>query len=157
MNLTKSWNTHIREQNEYISTYSLYRVSTASPAHYRYTRIFFIWMNLQAYFVCCCTKSCQHLFYALRVRIPETKKTILLIHFFLHWQHSTFNDEHSPYSWTPGFLKFKWELQYLSLDLVFCNLFSVTDTLQIIFWLEPISFFSIKNIQSSNIIRLRPN
>lgn len=122
VNLIQFWNLRIKEQNQYISTYSLYRVSTASPAHYRYTWIFFIWMNLQAYFVCCRTKSCQHLFYALRIRVPETTTTMLLIHSFLHWQHSTSNDEHSPHSWTPGILKFMWELGYPSLELVTSSL-----------------------------------
>lgn len=84
VSLTKLWKSPIKEPKEQVSTYSLYRVSTAAPAHYRYTWVFLIWMNLQAYFVCCRTKSCQHLFYALRIRIPETKKTVSLIHSFLH-------------------------------------------------------------------------
>lgn len=146
MSLIKFWKSPIKEANDEISTYSLYCVSTAAPAHDRYTWVFLIWMNLQAYFVSCRTKSCQHLFYALRIRIPEAKKTILLIHSFLHWQHSTSNDKHSSHRWTTGVLKFKQQLQYPSLDLVFCNLIFLWQipNYSLIFSLEPISFLVLR-------------
>lgn len=148
VSLTKFWKSPMKEPNEQISTYRLYCVSTAAPAHYRYTWVFLIWMNLQAYFVSCRTKSCQHLFNALRIRIPETKKTVLLIHSFLHWQHSTPDYKHSSHKGTTGVLKFKWQLQYPSLDLVFCNLFFFVTDPQLVFdyVLGTNLIFSVKNI-----------
>lgn len=146
MRLIRFWKSPIKKPNEQISTYSLYCVSTAAPAHYRYTWVFLIWMNLQAYFVSCRTESCQHLFYALRIRIPETKKTVLLFHSFLHWQHSTSNDKHSPHRWTTGVLKFMWQLQHPSLDLVFCNL---------IFWWQMPSYFLIICLEPISFLVLR--